>query len=615
MQRLLYVIAALLASTFVAVGAFGTETELVAGSRPVKFFLVIREDEAVASPDGTPRKKYKEPDVQKLGGTVLKRHDKTVVVELPAAAASRLCTDENVAYVQRIWEEGSRSSDLTDELCPRPKKSKVQSDTETNLTWSTGQYIYDGSGNIKKIGNDSFVYDKVGRLVTAVVGGKTETYKYDSFGNLTEKTVTGESAIVNPTDGSSNRLVGEAYDGAGAILTRNGAYQYYYDSVGMVTMIRPPFQTGRRMIYAVDDERIGELIGTNYSRWQMRDLQGHVLRDFKDDGMGFWLWNEDYVYADGKLVGGEREEYHGGVRQYHLDHLGSVRMVTNSDRMRYAIHDFYPFGVERTASLQEKDNFGTDRPGPMKFTGHERDFLGLTNVENTDYVDYMHARYYDPNRGRFLSVDPGKDWDLRLPQSWNMYAYAGNNPMKFVDDDGRSKVSFFVKTVKGIWREVEEKVAVRVARSAEKHAVRAEGPAASRRARRVAELANEGEEIVRHDPHLPGTEPHWQPRKRKGGHVGYTVLGALVTIGSFLPYVGDFVETDPIGETDANPYLQAAAKQIYGANYNELTPEEKAEIAKSVNQSDQDKKKREDDRNKDSFCYACPREIFGIPIP
>jgi hypothetical protein len=39
--------------------------------------------------------------------------------------------------------------------------------------------------------------------------------------------------------------------------------------------------------------------------------------------------------------------------------------------------------------------------------------------------------------GRFLSVDPGRDWDLRQPQSWNMYSYVRNNPINRIDPTGR----------------------------------------------------------------------------------------------------------------------------------------------------------------------------------
>jgi hypothetical protein len=68
-------------------------------------------------------------------------------------------------------------------------------------------------------------------------------------------------------------------------------------------------------------------------------------------------------------------------------------MITSENRLRYGRHDFYPFGVEQTSSVQEETNFGFVGADPMKFTGHERDFQGVTNVENADYVDYMHARY------------------------------------------------------------------------------------------------------------------------------------------------------------------------------------------------------------------------------
>lgn len=53
-------------------------------------------------------------------------------------------------------------------------------------------------------------------------------------------------------------------------------------------------------------------------------------------------------------------------------------------------------------------------------------------------LNYMHARYYDGALGRFLSIDPGRDWDLQQPQSWNGYAYVQNNPVNRVDPSGKS---------------------------------------------------------------------------------------------------------------------------------------------------------------------------------
>jgi RHS repeat-associated protein len=69
----------------------------------------------------------------------------------------------------------------------------------------------------------------------------------------------------------------------------------------------------------------------------------------------------------------------------------------------------------------------------LKFTGHERDVQ-----LNGDTLDNMHARNYNPLWGRFLSVDPGRDFTPNAPQSWNLYAYARNNPVNAIDPDGRN---------------------------------------------------------------------------------------------------------------------------------------------------------------------------------
>ena len=52
----------------------------------------------------------------------------------------------------------------------------------------------------------------------------------------------------------------------------------------------------------------------------------------------------------------------------------------------------------------------------------------------------MHVRYYDKSIGRWISPDPASmPSDLRLndPQSFNPYVYCRNNPLKYIDPDGR----------------------------------------------------------------------------------------------------------------------------------------------------------------------------------
>ena len=60
-------------------------------------------------------------------------------------------------------------------------------------------------------------------------------------------------------------------------------------------------------------------------------------------------------------------------------------------------------------------------------TGKERDAeTGL---------DFFGARYFSGPQGRWTSTDPISGWPSQ-PQSWNRYAYALNNPLRYVDPNG-----------------------------------------------------------------------------------------------------------------------------------------------------------------------------------
>jgi RHS repeat-associated protein len=53
---------------------------------------------------------------------------------------------------------------------------------------------------------------------------------------------------------------------------------------------------------------------------------------------------------------------------------------------------------------------------------------------------YFGARYYQAKLARFTTVDPVYTWRDNLvdPQRWNRYAYGRNNPLKYVDPDGKA---------------------------------------------------------------------------------------------------------------------------------------------------------------------------------
>jgi RHS repeat-associated protein len=318
--------------------------------------------------------------------------------------------------------------------------------------WSTGSYRYDGAGDVAKIGGGWYTYDRVSRLASATfldgpTGGgaqKSQSYTFDPFGNLISIAGTvGRSIPVSP---ATNRLnaAGVAYDTAGNLQTWNGA-TYEWDAFNQMRHMVNGAEDWTYM-YTADDERLWSFkpaMGGNprVDRFTLRGLDGKVLREAVTSGYN-WATAavEDYVYRDGQLLAAETAS---GVEHFHLDHLGTPRLITNGSGIQTAYHVYYPFGEEATAFNQDAER--------MKFTGHERDLNSLLGAG--DDLDSMHARFCSPVTGRFLSTDRvdvanlqlGDFEDrrrfaelLRRPGSWNRYVYAESNPLKYVDPDGKA---------------------------------------------------------------------------------------------------------------------------------------------------------------------------------
>lgn len=307
----------------------------------------------------------------------------------------------------------------------------------------TGVYQYDGAGNIKKIGGDWFVYDKANRLVegsSIAPWKKKQKYTYDSFGNITKKetfnnvTAPGTGSLLATdlfnTNPATNRYIFSsptAYDASGNL--KFGIYDY--DSLNMMKTA-----PGKTFLYNPSDERIqiydhsSGNAAYNRDTIVLRGLNNEVLREYRIYGGNTspsnWEWGKDYIYAGTKLL--STEANFEGRRNYHLDHLGSPRLVTNNSQGVIASNQYLPFG-EITSGVS------SDR---LDFTGHEKD---LPTPLGGHVLHYMHARYYSAPNGKFMSVDPGRDWNPKQPQSWNMYAYVQNSPINKTDPNGRQSCS------------------------------------------------------------------------------------------------------------------------------------------------------------------------------
>jgi RHS repeat-associated protein len=108
------------------------------------------------------------------------------------------------------------------------------------------------------------------------------------------------------------------------------------------------------------------------------------------------LWEEDVVggvsqatrslYSFNGTVVAQRDA--NGVVYLHGDHLGSISVATNASGAKLSSQEYDPWGKVRAGS-----SIGQTA---LNYTGQRLDTTGLL---------YYHARYYDPNLGRFVSAD------------------------------------------------------------------------------------------------------------------------------------------------------------------------------------------------------------------
>ena len=331
---------------------------------------------------------------------------------------------------------------------------------------ANGNLVYVNTGRIKQDGAlDSTAaerklrWDEENRLTASDDNGFVTNYWYDADGERTVKTSgEGEQLYVNSefAGGRTNTAKFSLYVSPYLVANQGGRYtkHIYIGSQRIVSKI------GDFASYGSDPRRIqyagSETDGLSVNYKQKYSAQQQVIKDnyaiFEVpyngtdnndyvDGQGFCCDDGSPEAAQARALALENnfqdpDAYEKLQFYYHPDHLGSSSYITNLDGEVVQHIEYVPFGE---VFIEERNSIWNT---PYLFNAKEFD-------EETGLY-YYGARYYDPRLSLWISTDPLQE---KYPHI-NSYCYTANNPVLFVDPDGKAIVKGAVaafKYAKRIW--------------------------------------------------------------------------------------------------------------------------------------------------------------------
>ena len=306
-----------------------------------------------------------------------------------------------------------------------------------------------GDGNAMGTYRERYLYDAVGNLLAMqhrgtdpAQPGWTRTYAYGEASQL-------EAGRVN------NRLSSTTLGGAVESYSYAGPDGLHGNITAMPHLPLMRWDDQDRLRATAQQVVVGG--GTPETTWYVYDAGGQRVRVVTERQAapgqvpsrrseriylgGFEIYRE--YGGDGQTVALERETLHlmddkqrialvetrtrgddgspGQLLRYQLgNHLGSASLELDQQAQIVAYEEYTPYGSTAYQAVRSQ----TEAPRRFRYTGKERD--------EASGLYYHGARYYAPWLGRWTAADPSGS-----ATGLNRYEYCRDNPVKFVDHDGR----------------------------------------------------------------------------------------------------------------------------------------------------------------------------------
>jgi RHS repeat-associated protein len=291
------------------------------------------------------------------------------------------------------------------------------------LTWNANgtlqqQQIATDQFNAANVQTCTYTYDDITRLATGNCGTPwSQTYSYDQYGNVLQKSGNGpfQASYSNPN--TTNRIatiVGEpnpSYDANGNLLSAESHTFSWDPNWGNSSSI-----DGKTLTY----DALGRMV-------EMQNGSATTQFMFGPTGKVAIMNGQTEVQSFQPFPGGGVFVHRPGSQTNywrHADLLGSSRLATTLPG-RALFYD----GAYASFGENYVETGTTDR----SFTGQTQD----TTATFGGIYDFM-FRKYSPVQGRWISPDPAGVGaaDPSNPQSWNRYDYTFNNPVSSADPLG-----------------------------------------------------------------------------------------------------------------------------------------------------------------------------------
>lgn len=295
------------------------------------------------------------------------------------------------------------------------------------------RYTYDSTGlltkEISSYVNKEYTYDAMSQLTQIRDNSRGFTYyfTYDEGGNIINRTVRqDEQEGVTPIEYGYDYVYDSTWKD---LLVEFNGQTIEYDEIGNPTKYLgysnlywegrslKSIKNGTELValyeYDADGIRTKKTVGDSVTEYIYIGNQLSALNT--DEGMLYFTYD-----GNGDLVS---VNYEGTDYYYITNPFGDVIALIDSEGNVIERYIYDEYGVPTLINNSE-----IGKLNPFRYRGYIYD-------DETGFY-YLKTRYYDPNTGRFISVDGFVSTGTGI-LGYNMFAYCCNNPVNSRDSNGQ----------------------------------------------------------------------------------------------------------------------------------------------------------------------------------